>query len=92
MTSLIEVYEKPGDAESGLVPDTNLTDTESIPMKQDIDEYFENEVLRFVPDAWMDRSKLFYRYKPLRSSEEILAELAALDKMMDAELSELKEG
>lgn len=97
-----EVYERPGDCTSGLVPDTNLSDTESIPMKQDIEEYFEREVLKFVPDAWMDRSKdkvgcefpftkLFYRYKPLRSSEEILAELMALDKEMDSEINELME-
>lgn len=96
-----KVYEKPGDSASGLVPDTNLSDTESIPMKQDIEEYFEREVLKFVPDAWMDRSKdkvgcefpftkLFYRYKPLRSSEEILTEFVALDKEMDSELYDLK--
>lgn len=95
-----EVYDKPGDSTSGLVPDTNLSDTESIPMKQDIEEYFESEVLKFVPDAWMDRSKdkvgcefpftkLFYRYKPLRSTEEILAELVTLDKEMDYELHSL---
>lgn len=98
-----EVYEKPGDCTSELVPDTNLSDTESIPMKQDIEEYFEREVLKFVPDAWMDRSKdkvgcefpftkLFYRYKPLRSTEEILAELMALDKEMDSEIKTLMEG
>lgn len=98
-----EVYERPGDCTSGLVPDTNLSDTESIPMKQDIEEYFEREVLKFVPDAWMDRSKdkvgcefpftkLFYRYKPLRSIEEILAELVALDKEMDSEIKTLMEG
>jgi type I restriction enzyme M protein len=97
-----EVYEKPGDPQSGRVADTNLTDTESIPMKQDIDAYFRDEVLRFVPDAWMEREKdkvgcefpftrLFYQYRPLRSSEEILAELEALDREMDAELSSLKE-
>lgn len=97
------VHEDPLDAESALIPDTNLSDTESIPMKRSIEEYFETEVLKFVPDAWMDRekdkigcefpfTKLFYRYKPLRSTDEILAELAALDKEMDAELSELKEG
>lgn len=97
-----EVYEEPGNPESGKVADTNLNDTESIPFKQNIDEYFQREVIPFVPDAWMDRSqdkigvefpftKLFYVYKPLRSSDEILAELAALDKEMEAELSELKE-
>lgn len=82
-------------------PDKSLSDTERIPMKQDIDEYFKNEVLKFVPDAWMDRkadkigcefpfTKLFYKYKPLRSTEEILAELEELDKQMEAQLSDLK--
>lgn len=84
------------------VIDTNLNDTEKIPMKQDIEEYFETEVVPFAPDAWMDRSKdkvgcefpftrLFYKYRPLRSSEEILAELASLDNTLDEELSHLKE-
>ena len=96
-----EVYEKPGDAVSGTIADTSLSDTESIPMKRSIEEYFETEVLKFVPDAWMDRdkdkigcefpfTKLFYRYKPLRSSEEILAELELLDKEMESEIEGLK--
>lgn len=81
--------------------DTNLNDTEKIPMKQDIDDYFAREVLPFAPDAWMERDKdkvgcefpftrLFYKYRPLRSSDEILAELAGLDKDMEAELESLK--
>lgn len=85
-----------------LVIDTNLNDTEKIPMKQDIEEYFEREVVPFAPDAWMDRSKdkvgcefpftrLFYKYRPLRSSEEILAELDSLDNTLNEELSHLKE-
>ena len=82
-------------------PDSSLRDTERIPMKTDIDTYFAEEVLKFVPDAWMDRTKdkvgcefpftkLFYRYKPLRSADEILAELLALDKEMETELANLK--
>ncbi|MCR4964895.1 MAG: type I restriction-modification system subunit M [Bacteroidales bacterium] len=82
-------------------PDSSLRDTERIPLKTDIDTYFKEEVLRFVPDAWMDRTKdkigcefpftkMFYRYKPLRSTDEILAELMALDKEMESELSILK--
>ena len=70
--------------------DTNLNDTEKIPQKQDIDQYFEQEVLPYAPDAWMDRSKdklgvefpftrIFYKYRPLRSADEILAELTSLD-------------
>ena len=82
-------------------PDTALRDTERIPMKVDIDTYFKEEVLKFVPDAWMDRTKdkvgcefpftkVFYRYKPLRPAEEILAELLALDSEMEKELANLK--
>ncbi len=82
-------------------PDSSLRDTERIPMKTDIDTYFAEEVLKFVPDAWMDRAKdkvgcefpftkMFYRYKPLRSCDEILAELVSLDKEMESELANLK--
>ena len=96
-----EVHEKPADINSALVSDSALNDTEKIPQKQDIDEYFEREVLPYAPDAWMDRSKdklgvefpftrLFYIYRPLRSSEEILAELNQLDKELDKELNALK--
>lgn len=85
-----EVHEKPLDINSDCVADTNLNDTEKIPQKQDIVEYFEHEVLPFAPDAWMDRSKdklgvefpftrIFYKYRPLRTAEAIMAELNNLD-------------
>ena len=88
------------DGKGNPVADSALNDTEKIPAKQDIDEYFEREVLPYAPDAWMDRSKdklgvefpftrLFYVYRPLRSSEDILKELAALDAQMDKEIAEL---
>jgi len=38
-------------------PDSSLRDYEKIPLKDDIDAYFEWEVKPHVPDAWMDRSK-----------------------------------
>ena len=88
------------DGKGNPVADGALNDTEKIPAKQDIDEYFAREVLPYAPDAWMDRSKdklgvefpftrLFYVYRPLRSSEDILKELAALDAQMDKEIAEL---
>lgn len=84
------VFATPGKPDSGLVIDPALTDTETIPMKEDIDEYITHEVLPFVPDAWRDPSKdkvgcefpltrLFYRYTPLRDSSEILADLMSLE-------------
>lgn len=95
------IYDNPGDVKSGFVPDPALRDTEVIPFKTDIDEYFRDEVLRFVPDAWMDRSKdkigcefpfskLFYVYKPLRDRSAILDELFALDSQLEGELLQLK--
>ena len=97
----VEVHEDPFDNDSPLMPDGALSDSERIPLKTDIDSYFEEEVLKFVPDAWMDRerdkvgcdfpfTKLFYRYKPLRPADAILAELTALDKEMETELANLK--
>ena len=84
------VWVTPGDDKGQWVIDPALTDTETIPMKENIDEYIAREVLPFVPDAWRDPSKdkvgcefpltrLFYRYTPLRDSSEILADLMALE-------------
>lgn len=63
-------------------PDPDLRDTENVPLKEDIDEYFRREVLPHVPDAWIDRDKTkvgyeipfnrhFYKYTPPRSLEAI---------------------
>ncbi len=38
-------------------PDTNLRDYENIPLKEDVQGYFEREVLPHVPDAWIDEGK-----------------------------------
>ncbi|QRN91304.1 SAM-dependent DNA methyltransferase [Mammaliicoccus sciuri] len=64
--------------------DTNLRDTEDIPLTEDINEYFEREILPFSQDAWMDRKKdkigyeipftrLFYKYT-LPEPSEVTAE------------------
>jgi type I restriction enzyme M protein len=66
--------------------DSSLRDTENVPLKQDLDEYFKNEVLPHVPDAWVDHAKTkigyeipfnrhFYIFMPSRSLLEIDAEL-----------------
>ena len=70
----------------GFESDSSLRDTENIPLKFDVDEYFETEVAPYVDDAWMDRSKdrvgyeinfnrYFYVYTPPRSLAEIDADL-----------------
>jgi type I restriction enzyme M protein len=88
------------DADRLPVPDSELRDFENVPLKDDIDAYFEREVRPHVPDAWMDRSKdkvgyeisftkYFYEYTPLRSTEEIAAELLALDEETENLLREI---
>ena len=81
-------------------PDTSLRDYEKVPLKDDIDEYFEREVIPHVPDAWMDRSKdkigyeinftkYFYKYQPLRPLDEIKADILALEKETEGLLKEI---
>jgi type I restriction enzyme M protein len=38
-------------------PDSSLRDTENVPLTEDIDAYFQREVLPHAPDAWIDRDK-----------------------------------
>lgn len=69
--------------------DKALTDYETVPLDEDIHEYFAREVLPHVPDAWIDEKKTrvgyeipftrhFYRYVPPRSVEEIDADIHKL--------------
>ena len=69
--------------------DPELRDSENIPLKEDIHVYFEREVKPYLPDAWIDEEKTkigyeiplthhFYIYKPLRSLEEIDADMKKL--------------
>ena len=81
-------------------PDTELRDYENIPLRESIDDYFKREVLPYVHDAWMDRSKdkigyeinftkEFYKYKPLRSLYDIRKDLLALEKETEGLLMEI---
>lgn len=44
------------DSKGNIVPDNTLNDTESIPFGKDIEEYFSEEVVPHVPDAFIDDS------------------------------------
>ena len=81
-------------------PDTELRDTENVLLKEDIYEYLEREVKPHVPDAWIDESKTrvgyeipftrhFYKYQPLRPSEEIMAEIKVLEKDILAKIGKV---
>ena len=81
-------------------PDTSLRDTENVPLKEDIKEYFEREVLPFAPDAWIDEKKskvgyeipftrYFYKYEAPRPSAEIMAEIMDLETELSGSLEEV---
>ena len=80
-----------GGRANGWEPDPALRDFENVPLRQDIDVYFEREVRPHLPDAWMDREKdkvgyeiafnrHFRKYTPPRSLEEIDVDLKAAEK------------
>lgn len=79
------------------VADSNLRDSENVPLKEDIQEYFEREVLPYAPDAWIDTKKTkvgyeipftryFYKYVPPKPSVEIMSEIKELEKSLDGVL------
>lgn len=39
------------------VPDSTLRDTERVPLKIDIQDYFKKEVAPYTKDTWIDFSK-----------------------------------
>ena len=72
-------------------PDKAKSDSEIIPLCENVDDYFAKNVLPYNPIAYMDRSKdkigyeipftrLFYKFTPPRSSDEIFAEFKALSE------------
>lgn len=88
------------DREGNPKPDSELRDTESVPLKENIEDFFKREVLPHVPEAWIDHSKTkvgyeiplnrhFYVYEPPRPLEVIEAEIKALEGEIVAALKEI---
>jgi type I restriction enzyme M protein len=83
-------------------PDPDLRDTEQVPLLEPggIERFLEREVLPHAPDAWYDPdsvrtgyevsfTRYFYAPAPLRSLEEIRADILALEKETEGLLSEI---
>jgi type I restriction enzyme M protein len=82
------------DKKGNLKADASLRDFENVPVTSDIHEYMKEEVLPHVSDAWVDESKTkvgyeinftryFYQYTPLRSLEDIRADILKLEQETD---------
>jgi type I restriction enzyme M protein len=74
-------------------PDSDLRDTEQVPLLEDggIEAFICREVLPYTPDAWIkvDATRIgyeisftrhFYKPQPLRTLEEISADILAIEK------------
>lgn len=82
------------------VADASLRDTESVSLTQDIDRYFEREVLPYAEDAWIDKKKTkvgyeipmtryFYEYQAPEKVEDIVARIHVLEADISASLEKL---
>lgn len=80
--------------------ESDLRDTENIPLKEDIYAYFLREVKPHVVEAWINLeatkigyeisfNKYFYRHTPLRTIEEISLDIINLEKLSDGLISEI---
>jgi len=83
-------------------PDTNIRDSEQVPLLEEggITAFIEREVLPYTPDAWIDGSKTqigyeisftkhFYKPIPMRTLEEIKADIFAIEQETDGLLGEI---
>jgi type I restriction enzyme M protein len=86
-------------------PDSDLRDTEQVPLLEEggIEAFLRREVLPHVPDAWYDPDSIkigyeisftryFYKPQPLRTLDEIRADILALEKETKGLLAEIIEG
>ena len=80
-----------------LVADKRKRDTENVPLDEDIDDYFNREVLPYRPHAWIDRNKTkvgyeipftrtFYEYKELEPAADIEKRIEEHEHSMMAKL------
>ena len=84
----------------GYEPDPELRDFENVPLKDDVDAYFDREVRLHIPDAWMDREKdrvgyeinfnrQFYRHTAVRPLDVIDAELKDVEEKITRLLADI---
>jgi type I restriction enzyme M protein len=82
------------------VADSNLRDTENVPLVEDIDTYFKREVLPYAPDAWIDKTKTkvgyeipmtryFYEYQKPEESNDILTRIISIEEDIATTLKNL---
>jgi type I restriction enzyme M protein len=80
--------------------ESDLRDTENVPLKKNIYTYFMREVKPHVDEAWINLdatkigyeisfNKYFYRHKPLRAIEEVSTDILKLEDLSDGLIREI---
>jgi type I restriction enzyme M protein len=80
--------------------ESDLRDTENVPLKDNIHSYFKREVQPHVPEAWINLdatkigyeisfNKYFYKHTPLRSLEAVTADILALEQQSDGLIADI---
>lgn len=80
--------------------ESDLRDTENIPLKENIYEYYLREVKPYVDESWINLdvtkigyeisfNKYFYQHKPLRELSEVANDILELDKASDGLIREI---
>lgn len=86
-------------------PDADLRDTEQVPLLEEggIEAFIRREVLPYTPDAWIKEgatkigyeisfTRHFYKPQPLRTLEEISADILAIEREAEGLLDGLLKG
>ena len=105
---LVGLFEATIDGKPAVVeyePDPDLRDTEQVPLLEEggIEAFLRREVLPHAADAWyvpdnvrtgyeISFTRYFYKQQPMRSMEEIRADILALEKETGGLLGEIIEG
>lgn len=102
LTEIDETAEAVLDSKGNLEANKNLKDTEQIPLLYEggIESYWENEIKPYVPDSWIDKksigigyelsfTKYFYKPLELRTPEEIIADIQAVESNTDGLLASI---
>jgi len=93
------ILDKKGNPKSN----SSLKDYENIPLKEDIQTFFEREVVPFAPDAYWNEdetkigyeinfNKYFHQYTPPRTLKEIAADLFLVEEETENLLNEIVNG
>ena len=81
-------------------PCSDLRDAESVPLAQEIHEYFLEEVKKHVEEAWINLdstkigyeisfNKYFYRHKPLRALNEVASDIIDLEQKAEGLIAQI---